>query len=510
MALELRKATRKRIKLRMSIQGAYKSGKSLTSMVIMDSLLKRLKEAGELEGNGQFAVGDSERRSSERYARSRDGSGYDFDVVPIAKGSADEFIECLNLIESHHYSGAMLDSISPEWAGKHGIVAQQGEMVEAKSSKGRVNGFAVWGEAKKPHHAFLDRVTSADMHLICTIRCSIKHSQDPSGAVVRLGWKPKQHEEVPFEFDILAEMNHRHQLKIIGSRFRAIDNLVFDPIGTVGATNPIESLGTLIADWLTDGGAATETDASHAPTLDAGLVRQIVDLKTAWGIPEDKWMHVLTNTYGVSRIEDIDPDKATTLVANLKERVRKKTVDAGTASILDTALVPPSIRDAPRIEPEPTPAPAVTPPASTGLSSDERVVILGQIQGARLGMGMPEAAFRKGLAKFNVEDASELQDEELTDFRDRLLALWEKKRAASSTPIIPVDGNGAGTMEPPAASPSTLSPAHIAGLVDGSIPTVESNGAGIEPAPEPEAVPATTAPPAAPKRTRTRVTKPAT
>lgn len=523
MALELRDATTRHIKLRMGIQGPYKSGKTFTAMTIMEMLLKRLRGIGQLEGDGQWAVADTEKESARRYARRSDGSGFTFKHIRCGIGDANQLIEAIGLIGSNGLSGGILDSTSPEWGGRNGVVARQNEIVTERGSKAQ---FSSWADAKKPHHAFVDAMTDAPFHLIATIRSRVKHAQEGS-SIVRLGMKPIQNEELPYEFDILGEMNHLHQLRIFGSRCPTVDNRVFDPIGAAGGLNPLTRFIELVADWLTDSGTATRGQEYREGVLDPASIGTILALVEKLGVPDTKWQAILANNYGVSRLEDLDPDKAKTLIRNLQAKLAAPPATATTAiptvspqptiptpSVTVTAATPPPATPPPAVAPAPSPAPAPAvvvasgPPIAQGLTDVQRDEIVEQILRCKAAMGMPDGAYVKALEKRGIsvdpDDATDgyatataaLQDDELKAFLDKMVEQVNiRTGGARSTPQP--------ATAPPAVAPSvgSLSPQD---LEDAAVPKIASVAESVanDPTPATMATAAATQEGGKPKRTR--------
>lgn len=211
-------AKREGLWLRMALAGPSGSGKSYTSMLV----------ASELCGGKPFAVIDTERKTSLRYA-----DVFSFDVAHLSPPyHPNAYMEALNAAVDGGYKVVVVDSISHAWMGEGGVL----DIVNNASARGgNRNQFAAWGKATPIQNRFIDALVSAECHIICTLRSKQEYAQTPDQKgklrVVKLGMQPIQRDGVEYEFDIFIDMDLENSAIVQKSRFMDISGKVIEKPG---------------------------------------------------------------------------------------------------------------------------------------------------------------------------------------------------------------------------------------------------------------------------------------
>jgi hypothetical protein len=210
MPIRIRSGQRKKLRLRLMIDGPAKSGKSFTS----------LRFAYALAPTGRVLVIEAgERGSTEKYyGEGIDGKKWEFDICQLDDYSPENYTEAIREAGRQGYESAVIDSLSHEWVGKGGAL----EIANQKTGP-----FGDWKTATPLHDAMFEEILSSPCHVIATIRSKMDYvlQTNDKGKLepIKVGMAPIQRDTVPYEFDILLSMDQAHVGTVSGSRCRAIE-----------------------------------------------------------------------------------------------------------------------------------------------------------------------------------------------------------------------------------------------------------------------------------------------
>lgn len=190
--MQLQKASRKRAKIKIGLQGASGFGKSMSALLLAYGLC----------GNWQkVAVVDSENHSISLYAHVGD-----FSVVDIAAPySPEKYIEAIRLCEQAGIEVIILDSISHEWEGSGGMLDIHGNMTG--------NSFTNWSKLTPRHNAFINAILQSPAHVIATIRTKQDYVLvEKNGKQVpeKVGLKGIMRQDTDYDLTIVFDLNIRH------------------------------------------------------------------------------------------------------------------------------------------------------------------------------------------------------------------------------------------------------------------------------------------------------------
>lgn len=224
---EFEPATRMERKAKVGLAGPSGSGKTMTSLKLADGLVG---------DEGRVALVDTEAGSSRLYA-----DLFDFDVLELREPGPDDYARAVRTAVDDGYDAVVLDSISQEWAGANGCLAQ-------------ADRFQDWSEVRPQHRRFYRTLLRAPVHVVATVRTKSKYDleEDASGnlRVRELGAGPIQSgrqsgSSAKYEFDVWGVLDLDHRLEITGTRCPALDREV--------VVEPGRELGRRIARWLWEG-----------------------------------------------------------------------------------------------------------------------------------------------------------------------------------------------------------------------------------------------------------------
>ncbi len=221
------KATKYGGKVRMSIAGPSGSGKTFTALCIAQALGARV------------AVIDSERGTARKYA-----DRFTFDVLELTPPySVDRYIAAIEAAKG--YDVLVVDSLSHAWAGPGGVL----EFVDNRAAAYHGSTFGAWADGTKLQNKLVDKLLSADQHLIVTLRSKVTYTPDKdekTGKTVvrKLGVQPIQRDGLEYEFDVKSNLLlPDHVLVIEETRCPGLDGKMFEkPDGT--------EIAAILLDWL--------------------------------------------------------------------------------------------------------------------------------------------------------------------------------------------------------------------------------------------------------------------
>ena len=195
------KATKKKAKARIALDGPSGAGKTWTGLTTAIAL------AGP---NGRVAVIDSERGSASLYA-----DRFDFDVLDLEDFNPRRYIRAIQDAADAGYDVLLIDSLTHAWQ----FVL---EYVDQAKKRFGGNSYMAWSEGTPLWQALIDAILKAPMHVVVTMRSKSKfvEEQDNKGRTTykRAGTEPVARDGVEFEFTIVGDMNLDHDLIISKTR----------------------------------------------------------------------------------------------------------------------------------------------------------------------------------------------------------------------------------------------------------------------------------------------------
>ncbi|MEI6947219.1 AAA family ATPase [Paraflavisolibacter sp. H34] len=231
--MELRKATRKKAKIRLGLSAVSGGGKTFSALLIAKGI------CGDWS---KIAIIDSENSSADLYAHLGD-----FNVLPItAPFPPEKYIEAIKTCEKAGMEVIIVDSISHEWDGKGGCL----EIVESLGGK-----YQDWAKVTPRHQAFIDAIIQSPAHIITTVRRKQDYEmiKDNNGKVKveKAGLREVTREGFEYELTINLEMDMSHHA--LASKDRT-GLFMGKP-----AFMPSEETGRQIAQWCETGEEALNT-----------------------------------------------------------------------------------------------------------------------------------------------------------------------------------------------------------------------------------------------------------
>jgi hypothetical protein len=231
--MQLQKAQRHQVKLRLGLSGASGFGKSYSALLLA---------YGITEDWTKIAVIDTENNSASLYSHLGD-----FNVVSLNQPySPERYIEAVKLCEEKQMEVIIIDSITHEWNGKGGCLQIHEQL------GGR---FQDWAKLTPRHQAFIDAILQSNCHVITTVRKKMDYSMDRDSSgktrVVKHGLKDITREGFSYELTVDFEIiNENHMAKATKDR----TGLFMDKPEILITTG----VGRMLIDWCNQGVSITD------------------------------------------------------------------------------------------------------------------------------------------------------------------------------------------------------------------------------------------------------------
>jgi hypothetical protein len=198
--MQFTKATRKKCKMKLALQGSSGSGKTYSALLLAKGLTNNLEKV---------AVIDTENGSSNLYAHLGD-----FSVLTLqAPFTPEKYTESIEQAQKNGFECIIIDSLSHEWFGAGGILDVHSNMSG--------NSFTNWAKLTPRHNALMEAIINANLHVIATMRSKTDYViQNINGKNVpeKVGLKPVQREDSDYEFTIVFELNKNNMAVVSKDR----------------------------------------------------------------------------------------------------------------------------------------------------------------------------------------------------------------------------------------------------------------------------------------------------
>jgi len=190
--LQLKKAVKNKVKIKIGIQGSAGSGKTYSALKMALGMV-----GGDIN---KVAVIDTESGSSALYS---DIFGQFMHMELTSPFTPERCIEAINICEKSDAQVIIFDGISHEWIGEGGIL----DLAEQMSG----NSFTNWGKLTPRHNRFINRILSCQKHMICTMRSKqdyiMVENEKGKMAPEKVGMKSVTRDGVDYEFTLNFEVD---------------------------------------------------------------------------------------------------------------------------------------------------------------------------------------------------------------------------------------------------------------------------------------------------------------
>jgi hypothetical protein len=227
--MQLLKATRKKVKLRLGLSAVSGGGKTYSAILLAKGLVD-----GDLS---KVAVIDTENNSASLYSHLGE-----YNTIELTSPYTPErYIQAIKVCEDAGMEVIIIDSITHEWDGKGGLLEIHSQMTG--------NSFTNWSSLTPRHQKFIDSILQSKCHVITTVRRKTEYDmqKDSNGRtkVEKSGLKEVTREGFEYELTINFNLDEKHNCTASKDR----TGLFMDkPFFTI-----TEETGKMIKQWCESG-----------------------------------------------------------------------------------------------------------------------------------------------------------------------------------------------------------------------------------------------------------------
>jgi hypothetical protein len=234
--MQIQKASRKKAKMRLTIQGPSGSGKTYGALLLAYGLCSDLSKV---------CVIDTENSSAELYSHLGD-----YNTIQLAAPfTPEKFIDAIHCCEKAGIQVIIIDSASHEWDGIGGILDIHAAIPG--------NSFTAWSKVTPRHNAFIQTLLQSNCHVITTVRSKQEYVlSDKNGKQVpeKVGMKGIQKDGYEYDSTLAFELNINHIAQVSKDRtglFISKHDIRLTP-----------EIGRKILEWCEDGKDTSAQDIS--------------------------------------------------------------------------------------------------------------------------------------------------------------------------------------------------------------------------------------------------------
>jgi hypothetical protein len=249
MAMQLKKATRQQVKLRLNLSAPSGAGKTMGALLMAKGLVGSWDK---------IALIDTENMSASLYSNLGE-----FNVIDLKPPFTPErYIEAIQACVDGGIECIIIDSSTHEWTGAGGCL-EINEALAAAKFKG--NTWSAWSETTPRHDSFVNKVLQCPVHIITCTRSKTETIQE-GGKIKKLGMKDIQREGWEYELTVSLTID-RDTHKSIASKDRTNLFEGKDPFVIT------EDTGKMIKAWCEQG---EPEPTAEKPELTTGQFESVI------------------------------------------------------------------------------------------------------------------------------------------------------------------------------------------------------------------------------------------
>jgi len=287
MSVVIRKASRKKAKLRLGIAAPGGAGKTMGSLFLAYGITKDWDKIGLI---------DTEEGSGELYAGTHKNGVTigDYQYCGIsAPYTVAKYIDAIKAMEQV-CDVVIIDSLSHAWAGTGGLLDKQGKIADASK-----NSYTAWRFVTPEHTALVDSLLQSPRHIIATMRSKQEYVLEAGSngkmAPRKVGMAPIQRDGMEYEFTVMFDINQDAIATATKDRTDLFSST--DGAGRIEKRQFVISpkIGEELAEWLNKGEESLDmlcekmvadikisTDLEAAFQKHAALIQRVKDEKPEW------------------------------------------------------------------------------------------------------------------------------------------------------------------------------------------------------------------------------------
>ena len=317
--IKMQKVTRTVTKLKISMDGASGSGKTMSSLLMGYGFVKELHPGFTDEQIwDKICLIDTENGSGTLY-KGRTVSGvtigtYNY-IGLTSPFSPERYKEAIQVAENGGIEYLIIDSLTHAWTGTGGALDKQGKIAEKTG-----NSFTAWRDVTPAHNSLVDKILGCNMHICVTMRSKTEYVQEKNergkNIVRKVGTAPIMRDGVEYEFTCAFNIDSSHVASTSKDRSGLFDGQYF-------TITPDD--GKKLCKWIME-------DNGETPAKSAGIKMEAAKVPE---LEEEPPFDLGDDLNQNSDENEIDPDKLPAMVntairaymAGMSEEERNATAD---------------------------------------------------------------------------------------------------------------------------------------------------------------------------------------
>lgn len=264
---QIRKAQRKKAKLRLGISAPSGAGKTMSSLLLAFGITGDWDKIGLIDteaGSGELYVGET--------AETPEGPVTigEYNYIRIDPPfTVSKYMDAMRAFEQAGMLVIIEDSLSHAWSGAGGLLDKQG-----KESDRTGNSYTAWRNVTPEHNALVDAILQSPCHIIATMRSKTEYvlEENEKGKKVpkKIGMAPVQREGMEYEFTVFMDIDFKHIANATKDRTNRLKGQYFQ-------ISP--ATGKMLLDWLENG--VDETQLVLDAFKDAATLQELAEAKAS-------------------------------------------------------------------------------------------------------------------------------------------------------------------------------------------------------------------------------------
>lgn len=210
--IKIRKASRKKAKLRLGISAPSGAGKTLGALLLAYGIVRATYPNLPDEAIwGKIGMTDTEEGSGELYVgvEKYNIKIGEYEYIRLSKDfSPVRYLNAIHAFEEAGVEVIIVDSLTHAWAGTEGLLEKQARVVDADPKK---NSYTAWRSVTPQHNALVNAMLQSSCHIIGTMRSKVEYAMETGingkQQVRKLGMAPIQREGMEYEFTVFFDIN---------------------------------------------------------------------------------------------------------------------------------------------------------------------------------------------------------------------------------------------------------------------------------------------------------------
>jgi len=229
MAIQIKKAKREQVKVKIGMMGISGSGKTLSALLLGYGLLKaQHPELTDAQIWEKILVIDTENGSASLYAGLHVGSDHvgEFLTIDIeAPFTVEKYTQAIDAAQEAGVEFLIIDSMSHVWQAEGGLLDKQSVLAQKTN-----NSYTAWKSVTPEYNKLMEKILQCPMHVVSSYRAKKEYTMEEVGGkkkVTPKGIGAQFREGADYESTIYFEIDQEHRAYASKDRTHLFDGQLF-------------------------------------------------------------------------------------------------------------------------------------------------------------------------------------------------------------------------------------------------------------------------------------------